>query len=63
MGNPKAVAKWRGRSGTAGVRPGPKGALSTVLSIEDEAIIVASESIYSCRWTTGSAPCRQRSHT
>jgi len=39
--NPKTVAKWRGRSSTIDVRPGPKNAHSTVLSIEDEAIIVA----------------------
>ena len=39
--NPKTVAKWRGRSSTADVRPGPKDAHSTVLSIEEEAIIVA----------------------
>lgn len=35
------VAKWRNRSCTADVRPGPKDAHSTVLSIEEEAIIVA----------------------
>jgi transposase InsO family protein len=39
--NPKTVAKWRSRSSTADVRPGPKDAHSTVLSIEEEAIIVA----------------------
>lgn len=39
--NSKTVAKWRGRSSTADVRPGPKDAHSTVLSIEEEAIIVA----------------------
>jgi len=38
--NPKTVAKWRGSS-TADVRPSPKDAHSTVLSIEEEAIIVA----------------------
>jgi transposase InsO family protein len=39
--NPKTVAKWRSRSSTADVRPGPKDAHSTVLSIEEEGIIVA----------------------
>jgi len=39
--NPKTVAKWRSRTTTADVRPGPKGAQSTVLSIEEEAMIVA----------------------
>ena len=39
--NPKTVAKWRNRSDTTDVRPGPKDAHSTVLSIEEEAIIVA----------------------
>ena len=39
--NPKTVAKWRSRSSTADVRPGPKDAHSTVLSIEEEAMIVA----------------------
>lgn len=39
--NPKTVAKWRSRSSTADIRPGPKDAHLTVLSIEEEAIIVA----------------------
>jgi transposase InsO family protein len=39
--NPKTVAKWRSRSSTADIRPGPKDAHSTVLSIEEEAMIVA----------------------
>lgn len=39
--NPKTVAKWRSRSNTTDVRPGPKDAHSTVLSIAEEAIIVA----------------------
>jgi hypothetical protein len=39
--NPMTVAKWRSRSSTADVRPGPKDAHSTVLSIEEEAIVVA----------------------
>jgi transposase InsO family protein len=39
--NPKTVAKWRKRSTTADQPPGPKQARSTVLSLEDEAVIVA----------------------
>ncbi|CAI9122446.1 IS481 family transposase, partial [Brytella acorum] len=38
--NPKTVAKWKGRVDTADRRTGPK-ALSTVLSIEEEGIVVA----------------------
>ena len=39
--NPKTVAKWRARTNTADQRPGPKAPHSTVLSIEEEAIIIA----------------------
>jgi transposase InsO family protein len=39
--NPKTVAKWRSRTTAADIRPGPKDAHSTVLSIEEEAMIVA----------------------
>ena len=39
--NPKTVAKWRKRSSVADIRTGPKEAKSTVLSIEEEAIVVA----------------------
>ena len=39
--NPKTVAKWRNRSSAADLRTGPKEPRSTVLSVEDEAIIVA----------------------
>lgn len=39
--NPKTVAEWRSRSTTTDVRPGPKDAHSSVLSIEEEVIIVA----------------------
>src|ERR1700681_2604069 len=39
--NPKTVAKWRKRSSVADRPTGPKEPKSTVLSIEDEAIIVA----------------------
>jgi transposase InsO family protein len=39
--NPKTVAKWKGRSSVADQRTGPKDPRSTVLSAEEEAIIVA----------------------
>ncbi len=39
--NPKTVAKWRKRISTADLPTGPKVAKSTVLSVEEEAVIVA----------------------
>ena len=39
--NPKTVAKWKKRTSTADVPTGPKEAKSTVLTIEQEAVIVA----------------------
>src|SRR5215469_10985242 len=39
--NPKTVAKWRKRSSVADLPTGPKQPSSTVLSIEEEAIVVA----------------------
>jgi hypothetical protein len=39
--NPKTVAKWKRRTSVSDLPAGPKDAHSTVLSIEDEAIIVA----------------------
>src|SRR5262249_37404645 len=39
--NPKTVAKWRRRSFAADLPTGPKQPSSTVLSIEEEAIVVA----------------------
>jgi transposase InsO family protein len=39
--NPKTVAKWKKRTSVADQPTGPKDAKSTVLSIEEEAIIVA----------------------
>lgn len=39
--NPKTVAKWRQRASVADRPTGPKAAKSTVLSIEEEAIVVA----------------------
>ena len=39
--DPKTVAKWRKRSSTADRRTGPREPRSTVLSLEEEAVIVA----------------------
>jgi hypothetical protein len=39
--NPKTVAKWWNRDSTADLSTGPKQPKSTVLSIEEEATIVA----------------------
>ena len=39
--NPKTVAKWKKRSSVADRPTGPKAAKSTVLSIEEEAVVVA----------------------
>jgi transposase InsO family protein len=39
--NPKTVAKWKKRRSVADLPTGPKAAKSTVLSIEDEAVVVA----------------------
>ena len=39
--NPKTVAKWKRRTSVADIPTGPKDARSTVLSIEQEAIVVA----------------------
>ena len=42
--NPKTVAKWKKRPSVADLPTGPKEAKSTVLSVEDEAIVVAVRS-------------------
>jgi hypothetical protein len=39
--NQKTVAKWKKRTSVADVPTGPKNSTSTVLSIEEEAVIVA----------------------
>ena len=39
--NQKTVAKWKKRSSTADLRTGPREPHSTVLTIEEEAIVVA----------------------
>src|SRR6516162_10933486 len=39
--NPKTVAKWKARSSVADLPPGPREPRSTVLSVEEEAVVVA----------------------
>ncbi len=39
--NPKTVAKWRNRTSVADERTGPKDPRSTVLTVEEEAVVVA----------------------
>jgi hypothetical protein len=39
--DPNTVAKWKGRTSVADLPTGPKDPKSTVLSIEEEAVIVA----------------------
>jgi hypothetical protein len=56
--NPKTVAKWKQRGSVTDRPTGPREPRSTVLSIEDEAIIVAFDSIRCCRWTIASMPSR-----
>jgi hypothetical protein len=39
--NPKTVAKWKARKSVADLRTGPKEPRSTVLTVEEEAVVVA----------------------
>src|SRR5258708_1008638 len=39
--NPKTIAKWKSRKSVSDLRTGPKEPRSTVLSVEDEAVVVA----------------------
>src|SRR5271156_6541369 len=39
--NPKTIAKWRARTSFSDLRAGPRAPRSTVLSVEEEAVIVA----------------------
>ncbi len=53
----------RRRGPTANRKTGPNVPNSTVLSAEDEAVIVASRGTRSCRSKCGSTTCSRRSHT
>src|SRR5215218_1992984 len=66
--NPKTVAKWKKRPSVQDERTGPKEPRSTVLSPEEEAIIVAFRRhtllpTRCCRWTTVSTRSRPPSRT
>jgi transposase-like protein len=39
--NPKTVAKWKARKSVSDLRTGPKEPRSTVLTVEEEAVVVA----------------------
>jgi transposase-like protein len=39
--NPKTIAKWRSRKSVTDLRTGPKAPRSTVLTVEEEAVVVA----------------------
>ena len=39
--NPKTIAKWKSRTSVSDLRTGPKEPRSTVLSVEEEAVVVA----------------------
>ena len=65
--NQKTVAKWRKRCSVANLRTGPKNPCSTVLSVEQEAVIVAfrrhtllplDDCLYSATACTFWAPAR-----
>jgi len=55
--NQKTVAKWKRRTSTADLPTGPKVARSTVLSIEEEAVIVVFRRHTLLRWTIASTLC------
>jgi transposase-like protein len=61
--NQKTVAKWRKRTSVADLPTGPKEPKSTVLSIEEEAIIVAfrKHTLLLFPSTTAFIPCRPQS--
>ena len=61
--NPKTVAKWRKRTSTADVPTGPEVAKSTVLTIEQEAVIVAFRRHTLLPLDNSSTHCRPRSRS
>jgi transposase-like protein len=61
--NQKTVAKWKKRTSVADLPTGPKEPKSTVLSIEEEAIIVAFRGTRCCRWMIASMRCSRPSRT
>ena len=61
--NPKTVAKWRRRSSVCDADIGPREPRSTVLSKEEEALIVAFRKTHCCHSTIAFMPCRPPFHT
>ena len=61
--NQKTVAKWKKRGSVADLPTGPKDPKSTVLSVEEEAIIVPSYTIRCSRSMIASIPCSRQSRT
>ncbi len=55
--NAKTIAKWKSRTSVSDVPTGPKAPRSTVLSVEEEAVVVAFRSILCYRLTTACTPC------
>lgn len=56
---PKTVAKWRKREHVTDARMDPKEVRSTVLSVEEEAAVVAFCGHTLLSWMIASMPCRQ----
>jgi len=59
--NPKTVAKWRKRGFANDAPMGPKDVRSTVLTKEEEVVVVAFRNTRCCRWTIACMPCSQAS--
>lgn len=58
--NQKTVIKWKGRTSVADMPTGPTNPSSTVLTIEEEAVIVAFRRHRCCRSTIASTRCSRR---
>ena len=43
--DPKTIAKWRARTSVSDLPTGPKAPRSTLLSVEEEAVVVAFRSV------------------
>jgi len=61
--NQKTVAKWKKRASVADLPTGPREPRSTVLSVAEEAIIVAFRRHPCCRWMAVSTRSNRRSCT
>ena len=61
--NQKTVAKWRNRASTADLATGPTEPRSTILSPEEEAVVVAFGVIRCYHSTTASTRCSRQFRT